>query len=81
MFKKTQKPRGRLKRDPKADFALKHNMITKEEHEEVMIGNAMIYDGWMTNLNSSKIPHPMGTRVRLYPDRADEILINKLLGG
>lgn len=81
MFKKTQKPGSRLKRNPKADFALKHNMITKEEHEEVMIGNAMIHDEWMMNLNSSKILPPTGTRVRLYPDRADDVLINKLLGG
>lgn len=65
---------------PKVDFALKWDMITDEEVDEIYKGNMGLEGNYLINLNSAIPSNPTGTRVRLYGGRRTDILSRRLLG-
>jgi hypothetical protein len=80
MFKKT----GRLKekaypRHAKAEFALRYDMITKDEYQGLLSGQMTLEERVLMNLNVS-LPHlRTGEKTAIYQGRASDILINLLL--
>jgi len=83
MFKKPTKTVSakNLTKHTKADFALQFEMITIEEHIEILRGNIDLNDNTVMNLNADKSMTCLlsGVRVKIYQGRALDIAIDKLL--
>jgi hypothetical protein len=81
VFKKTKGKEKTKVQDPKADFALKFEMITKDEYDSILRGHLRIIQpltnegGWLLYDHSK---HPDRT-VRLYPQRALDVLHDRLM--
>lgn len=83
-FPKPPQNRKRRPRDTRADFALKFKMITPDEHKWIVEGNMNLYDGNQRLMNLN-VDHRFcgfspGLSVKLYQGRADQILIDRMLG-
>lgn len=79
MFRKTGKPDRRRTRNPRAEFALRFDMITQEEYDAVMLGNATLDDRQIFNLNANLPWLKTGEKTAIYQGRASDLKINLLL--
>jgi hypothetical protein len=60
------------------DFAVRFEMITDEEFEEIMKGDMVIEGNYLTNLNAATVNQPTGTQVKLYPGRKIDVMVDSL---
>jgi hypothetical protein len=78
MFKRTGgKSRPRVS-NPKADFALRFEMITQDEYEAILSGQMSLEGKFLMNLNVKHSHLKTGEKHEIYPERAFYILADRL---
>lgn len=64
--------------NPQLDFLLKHGMVTREEFDAVVSGNAKIENRkYIVPLNMAGKKN--GMRFKLYPGRVDDLVMHEML--
>lgn len=64
--------------NPQLDFLLKHGMVTQDEFDAVVSGNAKIENRkYIIPLNMAGKKN--GMRFKLYPGRVDDLMMHELL--
>ena len=76
MFKRTGKKPERI-RSPAIEFAYQNRMITGEEYRACQRGDMSIIGNQLHHFPKQTL---VSRVTNLYPNRADDVLIDKLLG-
>lgn len=63
---------------PRADFALRFEMITKDEHQQILRGNMELTGNTLLNVNADLPYLKTGTAVAIYRYRGLDVLADMI---